>query len=75
MCDNFFVDKNGDLWTGCHPIGYQAVLHLKEPKKYTAPSQVLKIANIEVKLFSNYGYIHKQTNIIIFGKKFGKIYI
>ncbi|EYC25307.1 hypothetical protein Y032_0012g1815 [Ancylostoma ceylanicum] len=43
--DNFYVDKNGGIWTGAHPVLKEALGHLGECEdlsKY-APSQVLRI--------------------------------
>lgn len=40
--DNLDVDSDGEVWTGCHPVGYLAGIHLEDPSK-PAPSQVLKI--------------------------------
>ncbi|CAJ0594072.1 unnamed protein product [Cylicocyclus nassatus] len=43
--DNLYVDKNGDVWTGAHPVLKDAFGHLgdcDDPSKL-APSQVLRI--------------------------------
>lgn len=41
--DNFNVDESGIIWSGAHPIFYQAILHLQDPDNTISPSQVLKI--------------------------------
>ncbi|XP_030843757.1 serum paraoxonase/arylesterase 1-like [Strongylocentrotus purpuratus] len=40
--DNVFVDDEGDLWLGCHPVGFRTLLHM-EDTKHIAPSQVIRI--------------------------------
>ncbi|XP_033101818.1 serum paraoxonase/arylesterase 1-like isoform X1 [Anneissia japonica] len=42
LCDNIFVDEVGDIWQGCHPIGYKFSLH-SQNLSVPAPSQVLHV--------------------------------
>lgn len=41
--DNIEVDKQGDLWVGCHPQLLKFVSHAADPNKYS-PSQVIKLS-------------------------------
>ncbi|CAO4361573.1 unnamed protein product [Caenorhabditis nigoni] len=44
-CDNFYIDPENHMWTGCHPVTKDAVAHLgnrSDPTLY-GPSQVLRI--------------------------------
>ncbi|CAI2303923.1 unnamed protein product [Caenorhabditis sp. 36 PRJEB53466] len=43
-CDNFYIDQKDHLWSGCHPVMKDALVHLgnhSDPTAY-APSQVLR---------------------------------
>ncbi|CAB3407320.1 unnamed protein product [Caenorhabditis bovis] len=46
LCDNFHVDENGNVWSGCHPIMKDAVGHLGDTSNpnLIAPSQVLRFS-------------------------------
>lgn len=39
--DNINIDQNGNLWIATQPLQYQALMHVIEPKKYSAASQVI----------------------------------
>lgn len=44
-CDNFYIDKDNHMWTGCHPVTKDVVAHFgnrSDPTLY-GPSQVLRI--------------------------------
>lgn len=74
--DNIKVDHNtGDLYVGCHPIGYKVLEHLDDPS-VLSPSQVLHLrvrgGNIvsAQELFYDHGtLISGSTSAIVFNKK------
>ncbi|XP_014671113.1 PREDICTED: serum paraoxonase/arylesterase 2-like [Priapulus caudatus] len=64
--DNLFVDDaSGDVYIGCHPVGYKLLLWDCDPDNHTAPSQVLRLRMKEGKVQSiSEVYADDGTNLI-----------
>ncbi|XP_025081772.1 serum paraoxonase/arylesterase 2-like isoform X1 [Pomacea canaliculata] len=74
--DNVAVDPvTGDLYTGCHPLGWKILLHLAEPEKLS-PSQVLhlhvkdgNITSAQELLYDDGSLITASTSAMVYNRK------
>ncbi|KAK7506242.1 hypothetical protein BaRGS_00002354 [Batillaria attramentaria] len=77
VADNVHVDpKTGDVYTGCHPIGYKIMSHLEDPLKHTSPSQVLhlrvkdgNITSAQELLYDEGELISASTSAMVYDRK------